>query len=314
MRTILKDIVQTLKSSYAWLLLFLAVTAAQAALAPSVAWITKEVIDYARIDTASVEGIVLQFGPIWLLISCSMILFKFGDKFLNKIVQMRVLISLQRVYLDRDKVEHDAKDASRVLYGADVARKGMELFYKDSWRIITQITSVLLWQLSLAPEWIPLMLMSVIPSMLFVWFLGPYIQRSSLGILNLQGLLVEHTRRVFRREFAAKQEALYKESLRFEVFKWTADEAMNILTWIILALLIAFAWHFQLSLLPNKLDLAEVGAFIVNLRLLAKPMGNVSKVYTKWCEAKPAMIQIFQPQSQSSLPSEPVQALRSESV
>lgn len=295
MRIILTDIYYILKSSYVWLFLFLAVTAAQAALAPSAAWITKEVINYARLDSASVEGIIFTFGPIWLLISFSMILFKFGDKFLNKIVQMRVLISLQRLYLERDQVEHEAKDASRVLYGAEVARKGMEVFYKDSWKIITQITAVLLWQLSLAPEWIPLMLMSVIPSMLFVWFLGPYIQRSSLGILNLQGMLVEHTKRIFQREFAAKQEALYKESLRFEVFKWTADEAMDILTWVILALLIMFAWYFQIGLLPNELDMAEVGAFIINLKLLAKPMGNVGKVYTKWCEAKPAMIQILQP-------------------
>ncbi len=296
-REICVDIALIIRDNVRWLFFFLGIIAAQAALTPSSAWITKSVIDTSKQDGATIESIVFQYGPLWLLIMAVLVVLKFGEKILNKLVQLRIIINLQRIYLDRESKEHAGNDASHILYGAEVGKKGVEVVYKDSWKILTEVSAVLVWQLSLGPEWVPLMLMSVIPSMCFVWFMGPYIQKTSLGILNLQSALAGHTKRILKDKFVANQEQFYKQSLKFEVFKWASEEAMDILMWIILALLVTSAWFFDLPIIPEQLELGSIAAAIINLKLLAKPLGDVGKVYTKWCEAFPALVNIFQPGS-----------------
>lgn len=66
--------------------------------------------------------------------------------------------------------------------------------------------------------------------------------------------------------------------------------------WIFLGMLIAVSWVFDLWLLPDEIALGGAAAFLINARLLAKPLGDIGKVYTKWREAYPAANRVFAPE------------------
>ena len=265
----------------------------QAALEPASAWITKQVLDASQLPGTSVEDVVRRFAAPFLLIMGGLVLLKFGEKVANKAVEVRLIIALQRVYLSRRREEHAARDVSQILYGCEQAKKGLEVIYKDAWKIVATTVSVLVWQVSLGAQWIPLMLLAVCPSLLLVWFFGPPIQRISLHILDLQSELAATTARTENGIFARHQEIWFRKALVLEVFKWLADDALDVIMWALLAALVAAAYVFDLGILPDNIELGSAAAFLINVKLLAKPLGDIGKVYTKWREAFPAASRVF---------------------
>ena len=269
--------------------------AGQAALEPSSAWITKTVLDAIQNTGVSIEQVLLQYGALFIAIMSGLTLFKFSEKVANKAVEIRLIITLQRIYLQRRREEHAANDVSQILYGCEVAKKGIEVLYKDAWKILFKSVSVLAWQVSLGAQWIPLMFLSIVPSLLLVWFFGPPIQRMSHGILDLQAELAANTGRAANGTFAQHQEHWFRKAIELEVLKWFADDALDILMWLFLGLMIVIAYVFDLGILPNDIQLGGAAAFLINVKLLAKPLGDIGKVYTKWREAYPAAARVFAP-------------------
>ncbi|RMF10921.1 MAG: ABC transporter ATP-binding protein [Alphaproteobacteria bacterium] len=281
-----------------WSIGILLVTlAGHAALEPSSAWITKTVLDAVKNTGATIEQVILRHGLLFVAIMGGLTLLKFGEKIANKAVEIRLIITLQRVYLERRTEEHTANDVSQILYGCELAKKGIEVVYKDAWKIIVTTVSVLAWQVNLGAQWIPLMLMSLVPSLLLVWFFGPPIQRMSHGILDLQARLAASTGRAANGTFTRHQEHWFRKALWLEVLKWFADDALDILMWVFLALLVLIAYVFGLGILPADIELGGAAAFLINVKLLAKPLGDIGKVYTKWREAYPAATRVFAPGS-----------------
>jgi hypothetical protein len=267
--------------------------AGQAALEPSSAWIIKKVLDAIDKAGATVEQVAVEFGPLFILIMGGLTLLKFGEKVANKAVEVRLIITLQRIYLQRRNAEHAAKDVSQILYGCELAKKGIEVIYKDAWKIVVTTISVLAWQVSLGAQWIPLMLMAIVPSLLLVWFFGPPIQRMSHTILDLQGELAANTAREANGTFARHQESWFRKAIGLEIFKWFADDALDVIMWIFLGALIIVSYVFELGILPAEIELGGAAAFLINVKLLAKPLGDIGKVYTKWREAYPAASRVF---------------------
>lgn len=271
----------------------LVLLACQAALEPSSAWISKQVLDAINKSGASVEQVAFSYGPLLIVIMGGLTLLKFGEKVANKAVEIRLIITLQTIYLERRNEEHAARDVSQILYGCELARKGVEVIYKDAWKIIVTTVSVLAWQVSLGAEWIPLMLMAIVPSLLLVWFFGPPIQKISLNILDLQGELAANTSRATNGIFAQYQESWFRKAMGLEVLKWFADDALDIVMWLFLGILVVVSYVFELGILPAQIELGDAAAFLINVKLLAKPLGDIGKVYTKWREAYPAASRVF---------------------
>lgn len=271
---------------------------ANAALQPSFAWMSKQLFD--TIEKGITEPLILfkNHGTLFIAVSLGLITIKFGEKILNKMVETRLIIDLQRTYMARRRSSCPASDVSQILYGSEVAKKGFEAIYKETWKIVTGTGSVLIWQLSLGAKWIPLMVLSVIPSIIFVWFFGVNIQQTSNDILNHQSGIAASTNGNRIKRLQYHQERFFKSVLKFEFFKWCAEEAMDIVMWATLALLVVSAWYFNLGLLPENVALGGLAAFLVNLKLLAKPLGDIGKVYTKWREAYPALQRGFYPDSE----------------
>ncbi len=265
----------------------------KAALAPSLAWVTKAGIDAVRLAGATVFSVAETIGPVFVAIVVTGAVIEFGEKLASKAMEIRLIIDLQRLYLDRRRAESAARDVSQVLYGCEIAKKGFEVIYKDTWRIGAETLSVIVWQLSLDPEWIPLMLAAVLPALLFVWWFGPYIQRVSADLLEVQRHLAATTAPDQRGHFHSSQERLYRSTLVFEILKWIADRGMEAVLWVVLLACAGTIYLLDIGILPDPGDVAAAAAFVVNLRLIAKPLSEIGKVYTKWREAYPAILPVY---------------------
>jgi hypothetical protein len=277
-----------------WIFGLLAVIAAQSALAPSVAWITKEVLaSITTIDRDVIFRLLIEWAPLYLAITGAGMILSSMDKVLDKLIDVRLLITLQRLYLDRRDAEADGKDASQVLFGARIANKGFDIIYKKSWKIVTMVVSVFVWQLSIGAEWLGLMALSVLAPSVFVFKLGPYVQKLSGDILAQHEDIASNTRRHRRGMFEAAQNAWMTSSLKFELLKWVTDEGASVLLWSSLIALVFASYLLGLGLVPAEIDIPTAAAFLVNLRLIAKPMMEISRTYSKWREAYPAMVAVF---------------------
>lgn len=275
------------------LLLALAITAA---LSPAFAWLSKEVIHRIEKGETDPWSLAPEFLPLFLAITTGLFIAEFGEKMLTKVLEFRLVIALQRSYLDRRAASNTSQDVAHVLYGSDVAKKGFQVLYQDAWQIITITTSVLLWQLSIGPEWIPLLLASVVPTALFVWFFGSRIQKGSREILDLQSEITDATGNEQRSRLHDRQERLYRVNLRFHIFKWLAEDASDVVMWLAFAVAVGVAYWLSLGSSVRSITLAELSALVVNLRLLAKPLGDIGRVYTRWREAYPALLRSLTPE------------------
>ena len=278
--------------------------AGKAALEPASAWITKRVLELAGEPGFAVPALVSELGLLFVAIMGGITLFGFVEKLANKAVEVRLIITFQRLYLDRRHDEHDARDVSQVLYGCDQAKKAAEVLYKESWKITVSVVSVLIWQVSLGPEWIPLMVLSIVPALGLAWGFGPGIQRISGAILDLQSLLAHTTPRAGRLAFDRHQERWFRHELMLELRKWMVEEGLDVVMWVTLGTLILVSWRFDLWLLPDEIALGGAAAFAINAKLLAKPLGDIGKIYSKWREAYPAAARVFAPQDWPDMPPE----------
>lgn len=267
-----------------------------AALSPAFAWLSKRVVQRVEAGETEPWNLLPEFLPLFLLISAGLFVAEFGEKMLSKVMEFRLIIALQRSYLERRKLANVPQDVAQVLYGSDVAKKGFQVIYQDSWKIITVTASVLLWQLSIGPEWIPLLLASIAPTALFVWFFGARIQRGSREILDLQSKITEATGNEQRSHLHAHQERLFHVNLRFHVVKWLAEDASDVVMWVAFAIAVAVAYWLHIGNSVRGISLAELSALVVNLRLLVKPLGDIGRVYTRWREAYPALLRSLTPE------------------
>lgn len=271
----------------------MAALALKAAVTPAYSWLAHEGVAAMRVADATLLSLALYLVPLAAGIAVAVALVEFGEKLASKAMEARLLVDLQRTYLGRRSGESAPRDVSQVLYGCEVARKGFEVVYKDGWRIPVEITGVLLWQAALGAEWLPLLIGAVIPALGCVWFAGRALERTSRQILEGQRGLAATTAREREGEFASLQEAIFTGTIRFEVLKWLTERGLDAALWLSVAACIATVWWIDPARLPGGGEIAGAAAFLVNLRLLMKPLSDIGKVYTKWREASPAIRPVY---------------------
>ena len=269
--------------------------AAKAAVVPAYAWATGHLVEEVRAPGATILGVLAATGPIFGAIIITVALVEFAEKVASKAMEARLILTLQRIFLARRRVEHAPQDVSQVLYGCDIARKGFEAVYKDGWRIPAEVIGVLAWQLTLGAGWVPLMLGALIPALGCVWLIGKRLEGVSLQILRWQAGIAASTGTADRARFTETQERIFRGTIRFEILKWLTERGLDAMLWVFLALAAVTAWAIEPKLLPGEAELAGAATFAVNLRLLARPLSDVGKVYTKWREAYPAIRAVYAP-------------------
>jgi hypothetical protein len=291
---LLGEMARTLLQLKWFVLALMAALAFKAALNPSLSWLAKEGVAAVQAPSATITGIIAVIGLPFVLIICGSYVAEFAERIASKTTEQRLIILLQRIYLRRRDADRPARDVTQVLYGSELAKKGFEVIYKDLWRLTSMIGAILLWQLSISPGWVPILLLSIVPALLFAWTVGPRIQQASRHILALQKALAARTAIPRRGDFERSQERLFRSTILLEIFKWLADRGMSAILWLSFGACVGLSLFFDLGLLPDNRDIATASSLAVNLALLAVPVGEIGKVYTKWREAMPALQVVYQ--------------------
>ncbi len=291
---LLLDMGQVLLRHPLWLSLSVGSTVLSLVLEPSLAWLGRDFVNQLQDQTTALEDSLVRYILVFGGVLLGLGLIKFGDKLLNKIYGLRLLIALQRVYLDRRPQERECVDSSRLLYDCEQARQGLDILYKDILTIAVGSLSVLVWQFSLAPEWLPALILAVLPPVLIVLVFGRWIQRYSLDLLRIQGKIAASTASYV--QILDHQEAFFRRTIWLEIFKKGSDVLIDLLAWIGLLGVIFVASLWDIGLLPQEVQAGDLALFAVNLNLLSKPMGEIGKVYNKGREAYPALLRVLQPQ------------------
>jgi len=292
-RSMFAEMLRTLLGIRLYVAALLVALTAKAAIMPGLSWIAKEGIEAVQAPGATISGVIAAVGIPFLVLVLAGAVADFAEKFASKATEQRLIIVLQRIYLARRNGERAARDVTQILYGSEVAKKGFEVIYKDSWRLASMIGSIVIWQLTISPAWVPLLLASILPALAFVWLVGPYIQRVSRVVLALQRMLAARTRAPRRVDFERSQERLFRSTLWLEIMKFVADRGMAAVLWVGVGLCVGASILLDLGLVPDDRDVAVASSFAVNLALLAGPLGEIGKVYTKWREAVPALLAAY---------------------
>jgi len=291
-----REVMQVILSQPLWLLLSIASTIVHAALEPSLAWMGKSFVDDLQGQDTALQGSLLNYALVFGGVITGLAVIKFGNQILNKVYESRLIIVLQRAYLERRGASRGAEDVSRLLYDTEQAKRGLDIIYKDSWKIVSQTVSVVVWQLSLAPQWLPALVLTVVPPMALVLLFGRWIQQASLEILGLQGQIAGSTGRDRQLQLFRHQESFFRYGVRLEALKAGAEVMMDLLTWFGLLLLAILALVVNLKILPQEITAGDLALFAVNLNLLSKPLGEIVKVYNKGRESYPAVLRVLQPE------------------
>lgn len=301
LRSLFQDMVQVLMRHPLWLSLSIGSTVLSVALEPSLALLGRNFVNQLRDDSTPLDDALMRYALVFGGVLVGLGLIQFGDKVLNKVYDLRLTIALQRTYLERRRQEHDTQDIARLLYDCDQAKDGMDILYKDAWKIVTGAVSVLVWQFNLAPEWLPALILSVLPPVLIVLAFGHWIQRASLELMQLQSRIAASTDDAHRLQLFAHQETFFRRTIRLEFFKKGSEVLIDLLAWIGLLAVIVLASLWNIALLPQEVQAGDLALFAVNLNLLSKPMGDIGKVYNKGREAYPALLRVLQPDRATAL-------------
>jgi ABC-type multidrug transport system fused ATPase/permease subunit len=292
---VIREVFRILWSYPWWFVAAIASTIIVVGVEPSFALVGKNFLDGLKKDKIDIDSSLLSYGLLFARMILGRGLLKFGDKMIDKIYELKLIIRLQRFYLESRDRDRGTEDISRVIFDCERAKAGLDIVYKDASNIIFQTISVVIWQLAIAPKWLPILLITVIPPTFFGFAFGGKIQRTSLNRLQAQQNIAASTGLAQQQELHEHQHTFMGQTIRMEVYKFLTETIMDLLTWIGLLLLVLTNSVFKMDFLPQQIEAGELLLFIANLNSLSKPLGSIVKVNNKAREAYPALLRILMP-------------------
>ncbi|MEF8794615.1 hypothetical protein [Thiohalorhabdus sp.] len=176
------------------------------------------------------------------------------------------------------------------------ARKILDLFQKELWTVVVGLPAVIIWQLSLAPDLLPALLVaSVLPFSAALVF-GGLIQHYSHNVLRLVAGVGSAVARGHREDLYHQQDHFYVNRIRFELWKQASEVTAKFAYWLSLVILLLLTVSGIWPLLPSEVTAAQVGTSLVNLKLINKPLSEVTKVCNKIREGWPAVRRTLRPE------------------
>ncbi|MCZ7649502.1 MAG: hypothetical protein M5U26_30295 [Planctomycetota bacterium] len=262
---------------------------------PAQAWVAKFAVDSMTKEGATFSREeLLRFVPWAVAVFLALAVIKLLGTFVDKMFDERLKIELQRAYFDRRPNKDPGEDIARTLNDAEQARKVADIVQRDIWLVVVGLPAVLLWQMKLAPNWISALLLAAAPSLLLTVLLGRFVQRLSHRRLKAMAAISDAVNRDHRADLHSEQEAYYRASVGFELCKKGTEVLTESLQWLGLIAVLLLATVFPL--LPEEVSAGELAAFLVNLKLIGKPLNQIGVMYVKFREAQPALVRIFHPE------------------
>jgi hypothetical protein len=262
------------------------------ALQPAQAWIAKSVLD--RLTTRGVSfdrQELLSFFPLVIGVFALLGGIQFVRHALDKILDAQLKIDFQRFYFDHHRCGSAAEDVSRTFNDCEQARKMVDILQTDIWVVAIGLPAVLVWQLRLAREWVVPLLVTTLPALALVVFLGPLVGRWSRRRLEALARISGAVCASDRSGLHAGQAVFFRSSVCFEVYKKAAEVLGELVLWLGLAVLLLGSAF--LPLLPEQISAGELASFLVNVNLLRKPLQEAGKMYVKIHESYPGVLRVF---------------------
>lgn len=273
------------------------------ALSPIQAWLTQEVLnEISTGDRRFLLTELLGYAPLAMGIFLGLALLQIAEKVANRMLDDRLLIDLQRLWFDRRGDGCVGEQVARSINDCENARKILDLFQKELWMVVIGLPAVVVWQLNLAPDLLPALFVSTLVPFAAALLFGGAIQRYSHTVLRLVSGVGSAVARGDKADLYREQERLYVKRIRFEFVKQASEAIASFAFWaglvIVLLLSVSGAWQ----LLPLEMSAAEIGVFLVNLKLMAKPLSEITKVYNKVREGWPAVGRVLRPEADREAP------------
>lgn len=260
-------------------------------------WLAKNVLnEISKGNTVFVLSDLLPYGWIALGIFCGLGLLQLAEKVTNRMFDDRMLIELQRVWFIRCGNGCPGERVARSINDCENARKMFDLFQKEFWTAVVGLPAVFIWQMSLAPKWLPALFMAVIPPFMIALLFGRLIQRTSLRILQFVSAVGSAFASGDKSSLYMYQENFYRNRVRFELWKQCSEATAEFSRWLGVVLVLAISVTGIWQVIPAEVSAGEIGLFLVNLGLIAKPLLEITKVHNKIREGWPAVQRVFRPE------------------
>jgi ABC-type multidrug transport system fused ATPase/permease subunit len=273
------------------------------ALSPIQAWLTQEVLnEISTGDRRFLLTELLGYAPLAMAIFLGLALLQIAEKVANRMLDDRLLIDLQRIWFDRRGEGCVGEQVARSINDCESARKILDLFQKELWMVVIGLPAVVIWQLNLAPDLLPALFVSTLVPFAAALLFGGVIQRYSHTLLRLVSGVGSAVARGDKADLYREQERLYVKRIRFEFVKQASEAIASFAFWAGLGLVLVLSVSGTWQLLPTEMSAAEIGVFLVNLKLMAKPLSEITKVYNKVREGWPAVIRVLRPEADREAP------------
>jgi ABC-type multidrug transport system fused ATPase/permease subunit len=267
------------------------------ALAPIQAWLAQEVLDQvAKGEQRFALAELLAYAPLAIGIFAGLALLQVAEKLTNRMYDDRLLIDLQRCWFDRRGDGCVGDQVARSINDCKNAVKITDLLQKELWVVAVGLPAVVLWQLRLSPELLPALLVAALLPFAAALLFGRLIQRFSHLGLQLVASVSSAVARGDRERLHTEQEKFYRNRIRFELAKQASEVIADLAFWVTLVLVLVLSISGVWRLLPQELSAGEIGGFLVNLKLINKPLGALVKVHNKVREGWPAVRRVLMPQ------------------
>lgn len=277
--------------AHPWLLaLTIAPNVITPAISPIQAWLTKEVLEgMTQGHQQFLLNDLLPYVPLAIGIFAGLGLLQLLEKVSNRMFDDRLLIDVQRYWFEQRGQGCVGQHVARATNDCKNVIKLFDLAQKEFWVVLIGVPAVLVWQLKLSPELLPALLFTAtipfVASMLF----GTVIQRLSHRGVVLVGNVSSAVAQGDKARLHTEQEKLYSNRVRFEVIKQFSEVLSEFAFWLALTLLLILSWSGLWKLLPDALTAAEIGAFLVNVKLITKPLNALTKMHNKIRESWPSV-------------------------
>ena len=265
---------------------------------PVFSWMAKSVFDSFEGEEFITVGSMMEYVPLFAVLVFTVAFAELAQEVLKEMYEKRLLINTQRLYMIRRRTlkRENLEDVSRVLIDCEKSKKVFEMVYKQSGEIVVGAVAVIIWQLSISPEWLPALLIAVLPSLFITFLFGPWIQKHAHGILRDMGRVAESTGEHHRGNFYQSQESLYKEEILFESFKKAAEVSIELSKWLGAALVLFIVYYLGWGIIPDTITAGNLALLAGNFEQLSKPVKEVGKVYIHLREGYPALCRALDPQ------------------
>lgn len=283
-----------------WLLAFVILpNVISPAIAPVQAWLAKEVLNrIAKGEHSFMLVDLLTYAPIAVGIFLGLSVLQVAEKLTNRMLDERLLIDLQRGWFDRRGDGCVGEHVACSLNDCKNAIKILDLFQNEFWVALIGLPAVLIWQLSLAPELLPALLVAGFLPFLASLAFGAFIQQYSHGGLHLVASVSSSVAQGDRVKLHREQEKFYVNRIKFELSKQGSEVISDFAFWVALVLVLLLSSSGVLRLMPDELTASQIGVFLVNLKLLNKPLQSLTKVHNKFREGWPAVRRVLRPQDE----------------